>query len=57
MVTTDGKGGEKPRLKAAVDIMESGYEVVEKSQYGKLGPTVIVFRPRQSVGASGKSRE
>jgi hypothetical protein len=26
--------------------MEAEFEVVEKSQYGELGPTVIVFRPK-----------
>ena len=50
MNTSDGKGGQKHRLKAAIGIMESDFDVVEKHQYGVSGPTVIVFRPRLSVG-------
>lgn len=55
MNTTDGKGGQKQRLAAAVGIMESEFDVVEKSQYGESGPTVIVFRPRCPAG-EGLSR-
>jgi SAM-dependent methyltransferase len=54
MNTSDGKGGHKHRLKAAIGIMQTDFEVVEKSQYGESGPTVIVFRPRQIGGASRK---
>jgi 2-polyprenyl-3-methyl-5-hydroxy-6-metoxy-1,4-benzoquinol methylase len=46
MNTTDGKGGHKARLAAIMGVMEAEFEVVEKSQYGELGPTVIVFRPK-----------
>jgi SAM-dependent methyltransferase len=50
MNITDGKGSQKHRLAAAVDIMESEFDVVEKSQYGESGPTVIIFRPRCTAG-------
>ena len=46
MAISDGKGGHKPRLTAMVDIMEADFDVVEKSQYGESGVTVIVFRPK-----------
>jgi SAM-dependent methyltransferase len=45
MNITTPNGGEKARLKAAVEIMERDFEVAEKSRYGESGPTVIVFRP------------
>lgn len=45
MNTTDGKGGQKPRLAAIVDVMEDDFGVVEKKQYDD-GAMVIVFRPR-----------
>jgi SAM-dependent methyltransferase len=46
MNISDGKGGVKPRLGAIVSVIEAGYDVVEKKQYGESGPTVIVFRLR-----------
>ena len=49
MNITDGNGTLKRRLTAAVDIMESDFTVVEKSQYGASGPTVIVFQPKSTV--------
>ncbi len=48
MNITDGKGSLKPRLAAAIEIMETDFDVVEKNQHGESGPTVIVFRPRPS---------
>lgn len=54
MNTSDGKGGHKHRLTAAIGIMEADFDVVEKNQYGESGPTVIVFRPRPIAGSSGK---
>jgi hypothetical protein len=27
-------------------VVEKAFEIVERSQYGALGPTVVVFRPR-----------
>jgi SAM-dependent methyltransferase len=50
MNTSDGKGSLKPRLTAAVGVMEAEFDVVEKCQYGEFGPTVIVFRPKCSAG-------
>ena len=46
MNITDGKGGQKPRLAAIVGVVEAEFDVVEKRQYGELGPSVIVFQPR-----------
>ena len=48
MNITDGSGGLKPRLAAAIDVIEAGYDVVEKRQHGQSGPTVVVFRPRST---------
>jgi SAM-dependent methyltransferase len=48
--TTDGKGSNRHRLTSMVGIMETGFDVVEKSQYGESGPTVIVFRPKCTAG-------
>ena len=55
MNTSDGKGSLKHRLTATVGVMEDEFDVVEKRQYGELGPTVIVFRPRCST-KEGSSR-
>jgi len=41
-------GEPHPRLMAMIDTIEAGYDVVEKQNYGKPGPTVIVFRPRSN---------
>lgn len=49
MNISDPKGGQKARLAAAIQIMETDFDVVEKAQYGESGPTVIVFRPRPAV--------
>jgi 2-polyprenyl-3-methyl-5-hydroxy-6-metoxy-1,4-benzoquinol methylase len=46
MNITDGKGRPKHRLRSAVDIMQAGFDVIEKTQYGESGPTVIVFCPK-----------
>jgi len=44
--TTDGViARNKHRPTAMVGVIESEFDVVEKRQYGKAGPTVIVFRP------------
>lgn len=48
MNTSDRKGGQKARLLAVFELVEKNYEVVEKSQYGAMGPTVVVFRPKNS---------
>jgi SAM-dependent methyltransferase len=45
----DGKRRHRPT--AMLRVIESGFDVVEKSQYGEFGPTVIVFRPTASPGA------
>jgi 2-polyprenyl-3-methyl-5-hydroxy-6-metoxy-1,4-benzoquinol methylase len=45
MNTSDRKGGQKSRLMAAIQIMETNFATVEKTQYGEGGPSVIVFRP------------
>jgi len=50
MNTSDGKGGGKYRLTAMVGVMETEFDVVDKCQYGKSGPTVIVFRPKCPTG-------
>jgi SAM-dependent methyltransferase len=34
------------RARATVRVVEKAFEIVERSQYGALGPTVVVFRPR-----------
>jgi len=40
-------GGQvKNRPKAMIEIIESNFDVVEKSEHGELRDTVIVFRPR-----------
>jgi 2-polyprenyl-3-methyl-5-hydroxy-6-metoxy-1,4-benzoquinol methylase len=49
MNTSDGKGSHKHRLTVAFSIMETNFDIVEKSQYGESGPTVIVFRPKLAV--------
>jgi SAM-dependent methyltransferase len=46
IVTSDGRGGEKHKLQKMIEIMENAFDIVEKSQFGASGPTVIVFRPR-----------
>lgn len=46
MNTLDSRGKPKARLVAAMEIMRSGFEVVEERQYGELGPTIITFKPR-----------
>jgi SAM-dependent methyltransferase len=56
MNTTDGKGSHKPRLAAIMDVMVTGFDVLEKNQYCKSGPTVIVFRPRGKA-AGGITRD
>jgi SAM-dependent methyltransferase len=45
MNTTGGKLG---RPKAMADIMEAGFDVLEKRQFGESGPTVLVFRALKS---------
>jgi SAM-dependent methyltransferase len=50
MNTSGPKGHPKSRLTAAVGVMETAFDVVEKRQYGESGPTVIVFRPTCSTG-------
>jgi SAM-dependent methyltransferase len=55
MSTTDDKGAHKPRLAAIVGVMESDFEVVEKKQYGEVGPTVIVFRPKSRTASGNGS--
>jgi SAM-dependent methyltransferase len=45
MNTSDGRGNSKHRPTAMLDVIETEFDVVEKSQYGESGPTVIVFRP------------
>jgi SAM-dependent methyltransferase len=50
MNTLGPNGQPKSRLTAAVGIMEAEFDVVEKSQYGPTGPTVIVFRPKRAAG-------
>ena len=47
MVTSGSDGKDKHRLSAMVDIIEKEFEVVEKREHGRRGPTVIVFRPRR----------
>ncbi len=42
----DSRGKQKARLVSAMEIMRSGFEVIEEHQYGELGPTVIAFKPR-----------
>ena len=49
MNTSNGNGSPKHRLTAAVGVMETEFDVVEKRQYGESGPTVIVFRPSTPV--------
>jgi SAM-dependent methyltransferase len=46
-MVTSGGGVRKHRLTETVAVIESEFDVVEKSQYGESGPTVIVFRPRR----------
>jgi SAM-dependent methyltransferase len=46
MNTSDGKGGHKHRLTSMVDIIAAEFNVVENTQYGESGPTVIVFQPK-----------
>lgn len=49
-INTLGPDGQpKSRLTAAVKIMEAEFDVVDKCQYGKSGPTVIVFHPCRSA--------
>jgi 2-polyprenyl-6-hydroxyphenyl methylase/3-demethylubiquinone-9 3-methyltransferase len=45
MNTSGPSGQPKPRLTAAMSIMETEFAVVEKCRYGDSGPTVVVFRP------------
>lgn len=52
MNTSDGKGGHKHRLMELFGVMEAEFGVVEKSQYGESGPTVLVFRPPVGEGLS-----
>jgi len=52
MNISDRKGGQKARLLAVFEIIESDYEVVEKTQFGVAGPTVVVFRPKSSQAAA-----
>jgi 2-polyprenyl-3-methyl-5-hydroxy-6-metoxy-1,4-benzoquinol methylase len=57
MNTLGPNGQPKSRLTAAVGIMEAEFDVVEKSQYGESGPTVIVFRPRLAAGKESRKSE
>jgi SAM-dependent methyltransferase len=60
MHTTDGVvARSKPRPAAMMRVIESGFDVVEKRQYGDFGPTVIVVRPaahRTSYSETADSR-
>ena len=49
-------GKTKYRPSAMIGIMESEFDVVEKSHYDESGATVVVFRPR-SVAISSKSKK
>jgi hypothetical protein len=53
MNTSDASGRRKYRLAATVGVMETAFDVVEKSQYGDTGPTVIVFRPKCPAEGAG----
>jgi len=38
--------GEPVPQEEIVGVVEAEFDVVEKRQYGELGPSVIVFQPR-----------
>ncbi len=52
--TSDGGGGQKQRLTAAVGVMETEFDVIEKQQFGEQGPTVIVFRRKCALAKQTK---
>jgi SAM-dependent methyltransferase len=45
MNTLGTRGHVKSRLAATMAVMQTEFDVVEQTQYGEKGPTVIVFRP------------
>lgn len=45
-ISDPNNGEEKRRPKAMMSTIESQFNVMEKSQHGKSGPTVVVFRPQ-----------
>jgi len=45
MTKQNENGREKFRPIAMIRAIESGFEVIEKVQYGELGDTLVVFRP------------
>jgi SAM-dependent methyltransferase len=56
-ICTTRNNQRKYRPTAMVRAIESGFEVLERRQYGELGPTVIVFQPvgRQERAAGLRS--
>jgi SAM-dependent methyltransferase len=46
MATSTQNGKDKSRLQAMVRLIESDFDVLDKREHGKPGPTVIVFRPK-----------
>jgi hypothetical protein len=48
------EGKTKYRPSAMIGIMESEFEVVEKSHYDNSGATVVVFRPKSLASTSKK---
>lgn len=49
-------GKPKPRVQRKIDLITSKFDVVESFQYDKPGsPTVLVFRPSNSVAGSNRA--
>ena len=48
MYTTDHNGNPKSRPNAMLDVIEAGFDVVEKLHEDGTGATVIAFRPRHA---------
>lgn len=45
-LATFSGGKIRSRLRAMIEVIEKHYDILEQCQYGSVGPTVIVFRPR-----------
>jgi SAM-dependent methyltransferase len=55
-VSDPRSGRSKHRPKAMLSVIENQFHVVEKCEYGRSGPTVVVFRPQKRVRETSGTR-
>ena len=48
-IATRQNGKDKSRPMAMLRVIENGFDILKRGQYGELGATVVVFRPRVPV--------